>query len=89
MAIADPFNAGNTGEVPDGWPYYRVLAGRPILVLRGENSDLLSDAAADRMATEIPDVEVVTVPASATRRTSTSPKPSTAIDRLLERVLKR
>src|SRR5215207_9881290 len=48
MAIADPFNAGNTGEVSDGWPYYRVLAGRPILVLRGETSDLLSDAAAQR-----------------------------------------
>ena len=46
MAIAEPFNAGNTGEVPDGWPYYGALACRPMLVLRGETSDLLSDPAA-------------------------------------------
>ena len=89
MAIADPFNAGNTGEVPDGWPYYRVLAGRPILVLRGETSDLLSDAAAQRMATEIPDVEVVTVPRVGHAPDLDEPEAIDAIDRLLERVLKR
>ena len=89
MAIADPFNAGNTGEVPDGWPYYRVLAGRPILVLRGETSDLLSEAAAQRMATEIPDVEVVTVPRVGHAPDLDEPEAIDAIDRLLERVLKR
>jgi pimeloyl-ACP methyl ester carboxylesterase len=89
MAIADPFNAGNTGEVPDGWPYYRALAGRPILVLRGETSDLLSDAAAGRMATEIPDVEVVTVPRVGHAPDLDEPEAHEAIDRLLERVLKR
>jgi pimeloyl-ACP methyl ester carboxylesterase len=89
MAIADPFNAGNTGEVSDGWPYYRVLAGRPILVLRGETSDLLSDAAAQRMATEIPDVEVVTVPRVGHAPDLDEPEAVAAIDRLLERVLKR
>jgi pimeloyl-ACP methyl ester carboxylesterase len=86
---ADPFNAGNTGEVSDGWPYYRVLAGRPILVLRGETSDLLSDAAAQRMATEIPDVEVVTVPRVGHAPDLDEPEAIDAIDRLLERVLKR
>jgi pimeloyl-ACP methyl ester carboxylesterase len=89
MAIADPFNAGNTGEVPDAWPYYRVLAGRPILVLRGETSDLLSDAAAQRMATEIPDVEVLTVPRVGHAPDLDEPESVEAIDRLLERVLKR
>ncbi|HKH28236.1 MAG TPA: alpha/beta hydrolase [Sphingomicrobium sp.] len=89
MAIADPFNAGNTGEVSDGWPYYRVLAGRPILVLRGETSDLLSDAAAQRMATEIPDVEVVTVPRVGHAPDLDEPEAIDGIDRLLERVLKR
>lgn len=88
MAIADPFNAGNTGEVPDGWPYYRALAGRPVLVLRGESSDLLSDAAAERMATEIPNVEVVTVPEVGHAPDLDEPEAVAAIDRLLERVLK-
>lgn len=87
MAIAEPFNAGNTGEVPDGWPYYKALAGRPVLVLRGELSDLLSDAAADRMATEIPGVEVVTVPDVGHAPDLDEPAAVAAIDRLLERVL--
>ena len=88
MAIAEPFNAGNTGEVPDGWPYYKALAGRPVLVLRGELSDLLSDAAAERMATEIPDVEVVTVPDVGHAPDLDEPAAAAAIDRLLERVLR-
>ena len=89
MAIAEPFNAGNTGEVPDGWPYYQALSGRPVLVLRGELSDLLSDAAADRMATEISDVEVVTVPDVGHAPDLGEPAAVAAIDRLLERVLRR
>ena len=88
MAIAEPFNAGNTGEVPDGWPYYKALAGRPVLVLRGELSDLLSDAAAERMATEIPGVEVVTVPDVGHAPDLDEPTAVAAIDRLLERVLR-
>ena len=87
MAIAEPFNAGNTGEVPDGWPYYKALAGRPVLVLRGELSDLLSDAASERMATEISNVEVVTVPDVGHAPDLGEPVAAAAIDRLLERVL--
>ena len=89
MAIADPFNAGNTGEVADGWPYYRALTGRPVLVLRGEFSDLLPDAVASRMATEIDDVEVVTVPGVGHAPDLSEPEAVAAIDRLLGRVLKR
>jgi pimeloyl-ACP methyl ester carboxylesterase len=89
MAIAEPFQAGNTGEVPDGWPFYRALADRPVLVLRGELSDLLSDPAAERMATEIPDVEVVTVPGVGHAPDLGEPESVAAIDRLLERVLSR
>ena len=89
MAIADPFRAGNTGEVPDAWPYYRALSGRPVLVLRGENSDLLAGPVAERMATEIPDVEVVTVPGVGHAPDLDEPESVAAIDRLLERVLRR
>jgi pimeloyl-ACP methyl ester carboxylesterase len=89
MAIADPFQAGNTGEVPDAWPYYRALSGRPVLVLRGENSDLLAGPVAERMATEIPDVEVVTVPGVGHAPDLDEPESVAAIDRLLERVLRR
>lgn len=89
MAIADPFNAGNTGESPDAWPYYRALGGRPVLVLRGELSDLLPDGAAARMASEIEDVEFVTVPGVGHAPDLSEPTSAAAIDRLLQRVLRR
>jgi pimeloyl-ACP methyl ester carboxylesterase len=89
MRIAEPFEAGNTGEVPDGWPYYRALGGRPVLVLRGQHSDLLSDSVADRMAVEIPDVEIVTVPGVGHAPDLDEPEAVAAIDRLLDRVLRR
>jgi pimeloyl-ACP methyl ester carboxylesterase len=89
MAIADPFKEANSGEAADGWPYYRALAGRPVLVLRGEFSDLLPDAVAARMATEIDDVEVVTVPGVGHAPDLSEPESVAAIDQLLERVLKR
>jgi len=89
MRIAEPFEAANSGEVPDIWPFYRALGGRPVLVLRGEHSDLLPDPVADRMANEIPDVEVVTVPGVGHAPDLDEPEAAAAIDRLLERVLKR
>jgi pimeloyl-ACP methyl ester carboxylesterase len=89
MRIAEPFDAANSGEVPDIWPYYRALAGRPVLVLRGEYSDLLPDAVLKRMASEIPDVEIVTVPGVGHAPDLDEPEAEAAIDRLLERVLRR
>ena len=60
-----------------------------MLVLRGALSDLLSDPAFARMATEIPDVETVTVPSVGHAPDLSEPESAAAIDRLLERVLKR
>ena len=89
MKIAEPFTASNNGVISDAWPYYRAFAGRPVTVLRGETSDLLSDPVAERMASEIPDVEVVTVPGVGHAPDLDEPEAVAAIDRLLERVLKR
>ena len=89
MAIAEPFKAANSEEPVDIWPFYRALAGRPVLVLRGANSDLLTEAALNRMASEIPDVEVVTVPNVGHAPDLSEPEAVAGINRLLERVLKR
>ncbi len=89
MAIAEPFHVGNTGEVAEAWPYYRALAGRPVLVLRGSNSDLLAASVTERMATEIPDVQVATVANVGHAPDLDEPESVAAIDRLLERVLRR
>ena len=87
--IVEDFKAANGGEPVDVWPFYRALAGRPVLILRGQKSDLLSDSALARMATEIPDVEIVTVPNVGHAPDLSEPESVAAVDRLLERVLKR
>lgn len=89
MAIGEPFNQGDTGVIADAWPLYRALAGRPVLVLKGEFTDLLSDGVLERMAREIPDVEVVTVPGVGHAPDLDEPEAVAAIDRLLGRVLER
>jgi pimeloyl-ACP methyl ester carboxylesterase len=41
--------------LPDLWPYFNGLAGVPVLALRGENSDMLSDATLRQMIAGHPD----------------------------------
>ncbi|MGL4445863.1 MAG: alpha/beta fold hydrolase [Alsobacter sp.] len=48
--------------LPPIWPYFKALAGVPVLAIRGENSDLLSEATLDAMAAAHPGLEPLTVP---------------------------
>ncbi|MGZ3258442.1 MAG: alpha/beta fold hydrolase [Croceibacterium sp.] len=61
MKIAEPLQAADGGG-PNLWPLFGALEGRPVLVLRGELSDLLSAATVTRMQTELPGLKAVTVP---------------------------
>ena len=88
-AIADGFNAAASAPPTDIWPYYRALAGRPVTVLRGELTDLLEPAVAERMVREIPDVELVEVPGVGHVPALDEPESAAAIERLLGRVLAR
>ena len=88
-AIADGFNAAASAPPADIWPYYRALAGRPVLLLRGELTDLLEPAVAERMVREIPDVELVEVPGVGHVPALDEPESLAAIERLLARVLAR
>jgi pimeloyl-ACP methyl ester carboxylesterase len=87
MAIAEPLNDAGAGVVADAWPFYRALAGRPVLVLRGEHSDLLPIEVVERMSREIPDVDVVTIPGVGHAPDLDEPQAVEAIDRLLLRTL--
>ena len=61
MAIAEPFKtAGPTPEV-DLWPLFAALAQKPLLVIRGEKSDLLTAETAARMRTVAPAINLATV----------------------------
>ena len=61
MAIADPFNREGPTEQVDMWPFFNALAQHPLLVVRGERSDLLSAAGLDKMRAAAPDMRHVTV----------------------------
>jgi pimeloyl-ACP methyl ester carboxylesterase len=60
-AIAIPFTT--TGATPrfDMWPLFVGLAERPLLVIRGEKSDLLSAAAVEKMRDVAPHAKFATV----------------------------
>lgn len=86
MKIAEPFNTAVEPDAqPDPWPLFRALAGRPVLVLRGELSDILSVDTFNRMALEIEGVEAVTVPRIGHAPSLEEPEAREAIARLLEK----
>jgi pimeloyl-ACP methyl ester carboxylesterase len=85
MAIASNFESATAA--PDLWPLFKALDGRPVTLLRGELSDLLSAEIAARMATEISDIELVTVPRVGHAPSFDEPESIAALDRLLARVI--
>lgn len=87
MAIAQPF-ADSAGTPPaDPWRLIAGLKDTPVLILRGEISDLFSIEVAERMAEELPGAELVTVPGVGHAPILDEPKAEAGIDRLLKRVL--
>jgi len=52
----------STGEVPAVWAQFAALLEKPVLVIRGEHSDLLSTETVDQMRTLKPDLISATVP---------------------------
>jgi pimeloyl-ACP methyl ester carboxylesterase len=86
MHIADPLAQGDGVGGADLWPAFAALAGRPVLALRGELSDILSDATFRRMADTLPGCETVTVGRVGHAPTLEEPEALAAIARLLEKV---
>lgn len=62
--IAVPIKAaGAKALVPNLWPMFgRLTRGRPVLLVRGETSDLLSEAIANKMRKRAPKMDFVEVP---------------------------
>lgn len=62
-ALRDSFLAAyNAAETPDLWPLFDALAGKPVALIRGENSDLCSYETAQEMARRRPDMIWAEVP---------------------------
>ncbi|MBB3953301.1 alpha/beta fold hydrolase [Novosphingobium sediminicola] len=87
MKIAEPFERPGGEAGVDLWPGYMALAGRPLLLLRGELSDLLSTETLGEMARRIPDAVAVSIPRIGHAPTLDEAGAVKAIERLLERVV--
>ncbi len=60
--LRDALLAPQEGPTPDLWPLYDALAGLPVALIRGANSDLLSVETADEMQRRRPDLIRADVP---------------------------
>jgi pimeloyl-ACP methyl ester carboxylesterase len=74
------------GHSPDLWILYRSLAGIPALAIRGELSDLLSEATLLRMQELKPDLRTLVVPARGHAPTLDEPESRAAIRSLLDSI---
>ena len=89
MRIAEPFKLAGDEAAVDLWPFFRALANVPLLVTRGEMSDILSSETAEKMLAEAPLMERVIVPRVGHAPTLDEPEAIAGIDRLLKRVTAR
>ena len=67
-------------------PAIDAMAHIPVLILRGELSDLFSQANCDAMMARLGNAEAVTVPGVGHAPLLTEPEAAAAIDRLLAKV---
>jgi pimeloyl-ACP methyl ester carboxylesterase len=85
-AIAEPFRLPGGEAGVDLWPALKALKSVPALIVRGENSDILSAATATEMQARLPDASLVTVSGVGHAPTLDEPEVITAIDHLLARI---
>lgn len=86
MKIAEPFKQSGVAAPPDLWPTLGGLTDKPVLLVRGALSDVLSEATLGRMHQALPQAEVLTLPRVGHAPTLDEPECVAAIDRLLAKV---
>jgi len=82
-AIALPFNTETPAPQFDMWPLFGALAQKPLLVIRGGKSDLLSAAAVEKMQAAAPDMKLAVVPGVGHAPELNEPEAVAAIDDFL------
>lgn len=86
LKIAEPFRVPGAESGPDMWQALGGLRDVPVLLVRGERSDLLGAATAARMLEALPGGALVTVPGVGHAPLLTEPEVLVGIERLLARV---
>ena len=82
-AIRNNFDTQDDQSAPDLWPLFDQMHHIPMVVLRGELSDILAAGTLERMASEHPDLVPVTVPDVGHVPLMNEKVAQTAIDELL------
>jgi pimeloyl-ACP methyl ester carboxylesterase len=83
MAIAEPFSQPGNAAPDNLWLAYEALRDVPMLLVRGELSDLLSADTVKQMGVRNPKMKAVTVPRVGHAPTLDEPEARAAIDALL------
>jgi pimeloyl-ACP methyl ester carboxylesterase len=86
MKIAHASQDAVIAEDVDIWTDFEALAGRPLLAVRGELSDLLSASTLGEMKARIPAMEVLTIRRAGHAPSLAEPEAVAAIARLLGKV---
>jgi pimeloyl-ACP methyl ester carboxylesterase len=86
MKIAEPFRLPGGEAGVDLWPAFESLKGVPMALVRGERSDILSEATAQEMAARHSGLDYVVLPRIGHTPSLSEPEAEAAIDRLLARV---
>jgi len=83
MAIAEPFAKPGNAAPANLWDAFEAMADTPMLLVRGELSDLISPDTVERMKQRNPALATVTVPRAGHAPTLDEPEAREAIDTLL------
>ena len=85
-AIAEPFRTAGPAPQVDLWPLFTALGRKPLLVIRGERSDLLTAQTTEKMRTVAPGMKLALVPGVGHAPELNEPEAIAAIDKFLLRL---
>ena len=83
MAIAEPFRTAGPVPQVDLWPLFAALGRKPLLAIRGEKSDLLTEQTAEKMKSVAPGMKLAVVPGVGHAPELSEPEAIAAIDEFL------
>lgn len=83
MAIALPFETQGPAPQVDMWPLFKALGQRPLVVIRGALSELLTAETLEKMRAAVPGMKSVTVPGVGHAPMLDEPEAVAAIDGFL------
>lgn len=83
-AIAEPFNTAPSTPQVDLWPFFAALAQKPLLVIRGARSDLLSADTLQKMHEAAPNMRSAVVAGVGHAPDLNEPEAAAAIDSFLD-----